>query len=174
MQRRENPISLDSPPPTASETAQGSLRISPVNNDNDWNQSNDIDELTKPLFSTNTSSMSNSTHSSHDDPFRANVGKYKEEMRKRRITSHSSYITHQIVDRLQGIYLSKKMSSYIPVSTNEDWSNGTLQPSGRIPLVMGIDKVVNGTKPASEVVTLCGFKPLRYFWYMISGCKSTY
>lgn len=91
-------------------------------------------------------------------------------MRKRRITSHYSYITHQIVDRLQGIYLSKKISSYISVSNNnEDGGNGALHPSGRIPLIKGIDRVVSGSQPASQSVTLCGFKPLRYLWYMLSG-----
>ena len=95
-------------------------------------------------------------------------------MRKRRITSHYSYITHQIVDRLQGIYLSKKISSYISVSNNnEDGGNGALHPSGRIPLIKGIDRVVSGSQPASQSVTLCGFKPLRYLWYMLSGGKSS-
>jgi len=97
-------------------------------------------------------------------------------MRKRRITSQFSYIRHQIVDRLQGIYLSKKFSSYIPVSTNEDGGNGngtgSLHPSGRIPLFKGIDRVVSGAQPAAEAVVICGIKPYRYFWYMLSGSKS--
>jgi hypothetical protein len=169
MQRREAPTLFTSSPRDS--PSSDSKKHSPLNDD-DWKESNDSSDeelLTKPLFRSITS-LSNSAHSNSDDPVKTSVGKYKEEMRKRRITSHSSYITHQIVDRLQGIYLSKKFSSYVPISTNED---GGLHPSGRIPLVKGIDRVVSGAQPAAEAVTICGIKPYRYFWYMLSGSKST-
>jgi len=38
-----------------------------------------------------------------------------------------------------------------------------------VPLISGLDKVIYGTIPASEVVKIGGIKPLRYFWYMLSG-----
>ena len=39
----------------------------------------------------------------------------------------------------------------------------------RIHLIQGIDRVVFGTKAASECVVICGIKPVRYLWYMLSG-----
>ena len=140
-------------------------------------QENDIELMTKPLFDIPNSRPHVSSSPNHtDDSFKAaNIRKYKEEMWKRRISTGAS---RHVIDRLQGIYLSKKMSSYIPVSTSDSDGNGSgnsgIHPSGRIPLVRGIDRVINGTKPAAEVVVVCGIKPLRYFWYMLSGGEFTY
>jgi hypothetical protein len=91
-------------------------------------------------------------------------------MKKRRVMSRSSYIAQQIIDRLQSIYLSKKFSAHLTTKVLKQ-DCGAVHPSGRVPLVKGIDKVVNGSLPAADAVSLCGMKPLRYFWYMLSGGK---
>ncbi len=105
----------------------------------------------------------------------ANVGKYKEEMRKRRILSGGgcSRMCNYFVDKAQSIYLPTRLSSYLPVNTSPSSDSASHHHhhlnTGRVPLFHGIDKVVNGTRPASEMVSICGIKPLRYFWYMLSG-----
>mmetsp|Transcript_6371 Transcript_6371/g.17350 ORF Transcript_6371/g.17350 Transcript_6371/m.17350 type:complete len:231 (-) Transcript_6371:2348-3040(-) len=40
---------------------------------------------------------------------------------------------------------------------------------GGVPIVTGLDKVVFGTQPACEVVSICGLHPPRYLCYMLSG-----
>lgn len=39
----------------------------------------------------------------------------------------------------------------------------------RIPLISGLDKVVFGTRSASETVRIAGTTPPQYLWFMISG-----
>lgn len=95
------------------------------------------------------------------------VNQYKEEMRKRKNTSLSSKLCRYIVDRLQSIYLPRRYSSYVPVSSSEKGS--VVHPTGRTPLVQGLDKVVSGSHPAADAIYICGMKPLRYLWYMMSG-----
>ena len=149
-------------------------------------------DLTKTLFARPSSSSSMSMSMSMSMPNKNNnsslIDKYKEDMRQRRITAGGT--SRHVIDKLQGIYLSKKFSSYIPISQDESSSsssssdsngngngngngnsnsNNAHHPSGRIPLCKGIDRVVNGTKPAADVVIVCGMKPVRYLWYMLSG-----
>ena len=147
-------------------------------------------DLTKTLFARPSSSSSMSMSMSMSMPNKNNnsslIDKYKEDMRQRRITAGGT--SRHVIDKLQGIYLSKKFSSYIPISQDESSSSSTSasssdmngsgngnnahhhhHPSGRIPLCKGIDRVVNGTKPAADVVIVCGMKPVRYLWYMLSG-----
>jgi len=38
-----------------------------------------------------------------------------------------------------------------------------------VPILGGAHSVLSGSAPASESVTLCGLKPPRYFWFVISG-----
>lgn len=38
-----------------------------------------------------------------------------------------------------------------------------------VPLITGIDRVVYGTQPAADVVTILGMRPPRYPFYMVSG-----
>jgi putative flippase GtrA len=38
-----------------------------------------------------------------------------------------------------------------------------------IPLITGVDRVIYGTQPAAEVVTILGVRPPRYPFYMVSG-----
>jgi len=139
--------------------------------DEEWNMNENDVELTKSLLASGPTSSTSST-SAVGETFQVSVGKYKEEMKNRRISSGTSRMARHVVDRLQGIYLSKKFSSYIPVST-EDGGNagGIMHPSGRIPLVKGLDRVLSGAQPAAESVAICGIKPYRYFWYMLSGSK---
>uniref|UniRef100_A0A7S3PXD5 GtrA/DPMS transmembrane domain-containing protein n=1 Tax=Chaetoceros debilis TaxID=122233 RepID=A0A7S3PXD5_9STRA len=120
------------------------------------------------LTSNGVSSRSSSECLKERDNLKVSVGKYREEMRKRRISSGRCPIKMCtfIVERIQGVYLPVGFSSYLPVSTDD---NNAMHPAGRVPLFRGIDKVLNGKRPASELVTICGIKPLRYFWYMISG-----
>ena len=107
-----------------------------------------------------------------DVPCRESVNKYKEEMRKRRKISVRTSCCRAIVDRVQSIYIPVRYSSYIPVSTSdseEGLCRGSIHPPGRIPIVSGLDPVIIGTEPASETVYICGMKPIRYLWYMLSG-----
>ena len=144
-------------------------------------------DLTKTLFArpSSSSSMSMSMSMPNKNNNSSLIDKYKEDMRQRRITAGGT--SRHVIDKLQGIYLSKKFSSYIPISQDESSSssssssspssdingsgngNNAHHPSGRIPLCKGIDRVVNGTKPAADVVIVCGMKPVRYLWYMLSG-----
>lgn len=104
-------------------------------------------------------------------PLRASASKYKEEMRKRRMTGKKSQLCQYTVDRVQGILLSQRISSYIPVSTdNLDDGKETFRHPSRIPLINGLERVTSGAQPASEVVATCGMKPHRFIWFMISGC----
>lgn len=127
-------------------------------------------ELNVPLFSKdyvqNSSQSNNIQDNSHLSQI--NVDKYKEDMKKRRVMSRSSSILNKVIDRLQAIYLPKKVSSQLAAKIL-DQDSGALHPSGRVPLVRGLDKVANGSLPAADTVLLCGVKPLRYFWYMLSG-----
>lgn len=102
------------------------------------------------------------------------VSKYKEEMTKRRAhTSKTKNCSRFCVDTLEQIYLPRCFgrgnSNRSDEMSNVGSSGGFGNKDGRIPLVRGLGLVVNGTHPASESVILCGLKPLRYFWYMISG-----
>lgn len=181
MQRRETPSVV---PPTSSidpsssmadgknKSAHAQIQMLDYNDDND-----DDAELNVPLFSSdyllqqsafvmNPSSSPNRA----ENPFRLNVDKYKEDMKKRRVTNRFTYVANQIIDRLQSIYLPKKFSAQLSKNIL-DQDSGAIHPSGRVPLVRGIEKVVNGSLPAADAVLLCGIKPLRYFWYMLSGGK---
>lgn len=102
------------------------------------------------------------------DELRAHASKCREEMRKRRLASISNKICHYIIERTQGIHLPPRLSSFILRRTEDD-NDYTTHSSGTVPLFRGIDKVVGGMQPASEVVLVCGLKPYRYFWYMLSG-----
>ena len=133
----------------------------------EWENAKDNDiEMMNPLFARPVAAAA----STKNTVSQISIDKYREEMRQRRITAGGT--SRHIIDRLQGIYLSKKFSSYIPVSTDESDESSAIHPSGRIPLVKGLDRVVNGTKPAADVVVICGIKPLRYLWYMLSGGTS--
>lgn len=112
-------------------------------------------------------------------PLQSSVSKYKEEMRKRRKTTARprSQLCKYTVDRVQGILLPQKISSYIPVSkddTNDDSldmmnKDVAFRHPSRIPLVQGLERVTNGTQPASDVVALCGMRPPRFLWFVLSG-----
>jgi hypothetical protein len=182
MQRRETQsgVTPTTPAidPSSSVANDGKIKSHAQINVVDYNDDSDDDiELNVPLFSNdyllqqsafviNPLSTSNKT----ENPFRLNVDKYKEDMKKRRVTSRFSYVAHQLIDWLQSIYLSKKLSAQLSKNIL-DQDSGAVHPSGRVPLVRGIDKVVNGSLPAADAVLLCGVKPLRYFWYMLSGGK---
>lgn len=105
-------------------------------------------------------------------PHKTSAGKYKEEiMNKRRVTKGRSQLCRYTVDRVQGILLPQKVSSYIPVSVNElDDHKATFRHPTRIPLIVGLERVTSGAQPASEVVSTCGMKPHRFVWFIISGC----
>lgn len=109
-----------------------------------------------------------------DDPFRTSVSKYKEEMRKRRLTNNSrSHLFKYTVDKVQGILLPQNISSYLPVSIDDDdrsASSSVFRHPSRIPLIKGLERVTSGAQPASEVVATCGMKPHRFIWFIISGC----
>ena len=107
-------------------------------------------------------------------PFQSYVDKNMEEMLKRRADNGTgtSQLCRRFVDRMQRIYLPRSFSSYLPVPTDDFSDRGTgfgTRPPGRIPLVQGLDKVVQGTNPAAEVVTICGIRPLKYLWFMLGG-----
>jgi len=107
-----------------------------------------------------------------DTPCKESVNKYKEEMRKRRNITGKLYCCRCAIDRLQSIYLPIRFSTYFPVPTSdseEDLTRGNIHPPGRIPIVSGLERVITGEQPASEAVHLCGMKPIRYLWYMLSG-----
>jgi len=162
MQRRENPSLATSSPSSLElgDSSKSSLSRS-QNMEKEWETQENDTELMNPLFARPSSTATITSVS------QVSIDKYKEEMRQRRITAGGT--SRHIIDRLQGIYLSKKFSSYIPVSTDDSDGNSAMHPSGRIPLIRGLDRVVNGTKPAADVVVVCGLKPLRYLWYMLSG-----
>lgn len=157
MQRREHTAITESSTPEENHKNRSGSR----DNLQEWND--EEENLTQPLFSSEQESYASSRASSMGSDYTTNVTKFREELKKRRVNSRSSYMCHQVVEKMQSIYLPKRFSSYIPVSKNES------HPSGRIPLVKNLDKVVNGTQPASEVVYVCGMKPVRYLWYMLSG-----
>jgi len=128
-----------------------------------------------------SSAMENSNVNEHrydeDTQSIENINKYKEDMRKRRRVGTITYCSRCIVDRLQNTYLPARISSYIPISTkplnsNDDEDNDKYSNNitpGRIPLFRGLDRVITGAQPASETVYVCGIKPIRYLWYMLSG-----
>lgn len=110
-----------------------------------------------------------------EKPLEASVMKYKEEMRKRRMTkSNKSQFCRYTVDKVQGILLPQRLSSYIPVSKDDDDDLGEYKESfkhpSRIPLIKGLERVTSGSQPASEVVATCGMKPHKFIWFIISGC----
>ena len=137
----------------------------------------ETDEENKWIISIPSNSGLEATESRYDrkqplsQPLKVSASKYKEEMRKRRMTAKKSQLCQYTVDRVQGILLSQKISSYIPVSTdNLDDGKETFRHPSRIPLIKGLERVMSGAQPASEVVATCGMKPHRFIWFMISGC----
>ena len=155
-----------------------------------------------------SSSFSNSTINTNTNKYydqqplqlESSVMKYKEEMRKRRMkkSNKKSEFCKYTVDRVQGILLPQRFSSYIPVASSstttttlndsdndddgyDDHSNTAREykessflsnkyPSNRIPLIKGLERVTSGAQPASEVVATCGMKPHRFIWFIISSC----
>lgn len=128
-------------------------------------QENDSEQMNPLLYSR---SQTLSEQPKPSSVSQVSIDKFKEDLRQRKMNTGGT--SRRIIDRLQGIYLSKKISSYVPVSTEDSSDpNSSLHFSGRVPLIRGIDRVINGTKPAADVVLICGIKPLRYLWYMLSG-----
>eukprot|EP00557_Chaetoceros_sp_GSL56_P009197 CAMPEP_0176497160 /NCGR_PEP_ID=MMETSP0200_2-20121128/11571_1 /TAXON_ID=947934 /ORGANISM="Chaetoceros sp., Strain GSL56" /LENGTH=173 /DNA_ID=CAMNT_0017895145 /DNA_START=27 /DNA_END=545 /DNA_ORIENTATION=+ len=171
MQRREitpSNVTPNSSIDQSSSTNDGRIKSHPQINAIDYNDDNDDgSEQNVPLFSSDyllqQSSYITNTPSQTDNPFRLNIDKYKEDIKKRRVTNRYSYIAHQIIDRLQSIHLPKKFSARLS-TTILDKDSGVVHPSGRVPLIRGMDKVWNGSLPAADAVLICGVKPLRYFW----------
>mmetsp|Transcript_8874 Transcript_8874/g.13247 ORF Transcript_8874/g.13247 Transcript_8874/m.13247 type:complete len:372 (+) Transcript_8874:375-1490(+) len=178
--------------PSAGHWTAASISTSPTKTSNAMYNTNDSrlldDSFHRPANINPSSSFMN------DDivPLQTSVSKYKEEMRKRRMTNARprSQLCRYTVDKVQGILLPQKISSYIPVSQKMDnndndnfdnmnrninGSNGTgidnmFRHPSRIPLVQGLERVTNGTQPASESVALCGMRPPRFLWFILSGC----
>mmetsp|Transcript_9531 Transcript_9531/g.10512 ORF Transcript_9531/g.10512 Transcript_9531/m.10512 type:complete len:317 (+) Transcript_9531:106-1056(+) len=153
---------------------------SPSNNGNGTNTNNNAHHLhtieqgeqTISSSSPNDKRMKRYNGLGIEAPSPSSVDIYKAEMRKRRKTGGRSQLCRYTVDKLQGIMLPERLSSYIPISTTDELNqevNQTLYPRGRIPLFSGLSKVTKGTKPASEAVALCGFKPHRFVWFIMSG-----
>lgn len=95
---------------------------------------------------------SNNNEETEKEPFlQSSIHKYKEEiMRKRKMVTKKSQLCKYTVDRVEGILLPTSSSS-------------------RIPLIKGLERVLNGTQPASEAIATCGMKPHRFIWFIISG-----
>lgn len=119
-------------------------------------------EIDKSIELTSASEESDDSTDTHERI----VNRYKDEMRKRKNASLTSKMSRYIVDRLQSIYLPRRFSSYVPVATSE---RGFVHPTGRTPLIQGLDKVIGGSHSAADAIILCGIKPVRYLWYMMSG-----
>lgn len=125
------------------------------------------DESANAADSKNTSS--NEDFIIEDIILKSSVSKYKEEMRKRRMTTGSrSQLCKLTVNKVQGILLPQKISSYIPVSTDDSDDKEIFRHPSRIPLIKGLERVTSGAQPASEVVATCGIKPHRFIWFIIS------
>lgn len=131
----------------------------------------DIDpfELDSPHNSPpgNGKSRSSSSLNNDDEPFHKSVDKYKEEMRKKRGNNGCNPCCRRLVDKLQSIYLPECMSC-CPSTPSFD-EDDQYHPPGRVPLIRGLDPVIRGTQPCADSVYLCGIKPFRYLWYMLSG-----
>ena len=139
----------------------------------------EIGEDNKWIVTIGSNSSAGKVESGYDkresltQPLQISANKYKEEMRKRRMTGKKSQLCQYTLDRVQGILLSQRISSYIPVSTDnldDDTGKETFRHPSRIPLIKGLERVASGAQPASEVVATCGMKPHRFIWFMISGC----
>jgi len=90
---------------------------------------------------------------------------------------YRKYISHcrYTVDFLQGIVLptSRWWCCSCCCTNTSTFTTTTLDMANhshnKIYLIQGLDRVVFGTKAASECIVLCGIKPVRYVWYMLSG-----
>lgn len=113
------------------------------------------------------------------DPSSLFLKNHKADMRKHRSASGNTQRCRQIIDRLQGIHIPRyfSLSSYLPASCDELTSSLAAENSAThdsidnpyIPLIIGLDRVIFGTLPASSEVTICGIAPPHFFWYMLSG-----
>ncbi len=119
-----------------------------------------IDSNITPRNNFNSNGNNNiiNIHSNHNEetekePFlQSSIHKYKEEiMRKRKMATKKSQLCKYTVESVEGILLPSSSSR------------------SRIPLIKGLERVINGTQPASEAISTCGMKPHRFIWFIISG-----
>uniref|UniRef100_A0A7S2A9H1 GtrA-like protein domain-containing protein n=1 Tax=Trieres chinensis TaxID=1514140 RepID=A0A7S2A9H1_TRICV len=83
-----------------------------------------------------------------------------------------------VVAWIQRIYLPRRFVRCCPrlfKKNNPDGKNSNNDDNDKehsvhdIPLISGVDHVVNGSLPASESIKICGIRPPRYLFYMLSG-----